>query len=125
MNCKFKKIIISANIVLLTFPKVIFAAGVNDLIDETFALVTEILIPLAFALCLFYFFWGVVKYIRTGAGSEEAAKEGKKVMIWGIVGLFVAFAIWGIISFIQNELGIPNIDRVERPPVQDVNVSIY
>jgi predicted PurR-regulated permease PerM len=81
-------------------------SGIIGIIDAALKIVTNTLIPLAFALCLLYFFWGVAKYIRTGAGSEEAAKEGKKVMIWGIVGLFVAFSIWGIISFIQSELGI-------------------
>lgn len=85
-----------------------------DLINTAFGIVKDILIPLAFALCLFYFFWGVAKYIRTGAGSEEAAKEGKKVMIWGIIGLFVAFSIWGIISFIKSELGLPDIENVSK-----------
>ncbi len=85
-----------------------------DLINAAFEIVKNILIPLAFALCLFYFFWGVAKYIRTGAVSENAAKEGKRVMGWGIVGLFVAFSIWGIISFIQAELGIPPIENVNK-----------
>lgn len=78
-----------------------------DLIKAAFSLVTNTLIPLAFALCLFYFFWGVAKYIKNSAGSEDVAKEGKKVMMWGMVGLFVAFSIWGIIKFIQSELKLP------------------
>jgi hypothetical protein len=100
----------------LALPQITFAAGVTNIIDAAFQLVSNVLIPLAFALCLLYFFWGVVKYIRTGAGgSEKAAEEGKKVMIWGIAGLFVAFSIWGIISFIQTELKIPPIQNVNRP----------
>ena len=85
--------------------------GITGIIDAAFKMVTNILIPLVFALCLFYFFWGMVKYIRTGAGSDEAAKEGRKIMIWGIVGLFVAFSIWGIISFIKTELGILPVEN--------------
>ena len=83
-----------------------------DLINSAFEIITSILIPLAFALCLLYFFWGVVKYIGTGATNEDAAKEGKNIMVWGIVGLFVAFSIWGIISFIQSELQISPIQNV-------------
>ena len=79
------------------------------IINAAFSLITTTLIPLAFALCLLYFFWGVFKYVKTGAGSEDAAKEGKQVMVWGIVGLFVAFSVWGIISFIQTELTIPPV----------------
>jgi hypothetical protein len=86
-----------------------------DLVKAAFGIVTDTLIPLAFALCLFYFFWGVAKYIRTGAGSEDAAKEGKQIMIWGIVGLFVAFSVWGIISFIQKDLGIPAVENIVKP----------
>jgi hypothetical protein len=95
-----------------------------EIIDTATVIVTAILIPLAFALCLLYFFWGMVKYIRTGATSEEAAKEGKNIMIWGVVGIFIAFSIWGIISVIQSELGIPDIEVVERPDIRDVRTRI-
>ena len=81
-----KKIIL----IILLFPILVSAAGITDLIDSAFAIVNNTLIPLAFSLCLLYFFWGMVKYIRTGAESESAAKEGKRIMVWGIVGLFVA-----------------------------------
>jgi hypothetical protein len=57
----------------------------------------------------------VAKYIRSGAGGEKSAEEGKSIMVWGVVGLFVAFSIWGIIRFIQSELKLP--------PVQNVNVG--
>ena len=100
-----KKIIL----ILLIIPNITFAVGIIDIIDAAFGLVNSVLIPLAFAVCLLYFFWGVAKYIRTGAGSDKAAEEGKRVMIWGIVGLFVAFSVWGIISFIQSELSIPPV----------------
>jgi hypothetical protein len=88
--------------------------GIIGIIDAASGIITKVLIPLAFALCLLYFFWGVAKYIRMGAGSDKAAEEGKRVMIWGIVGLFVAFSIWGIITFIQDELGIPPIEKVNK-----------
>lgn len=90
----------------------------GDLIDSAFSLVNSVLIPLAFTLCLLYFFWGVAKYIREGASSEKAAEEGKRIMIWGVVGLFVAFSIWGIVVFIRNELGLKNIPiqlEVKKP----------
>lgn len=80
-----------------------------ELIDSAFNIVRNILTPLAFSLCLLYFFWGVAKYIKTGATSDKAAQEGKKIMFWGIIGLFVASCVWAIVTFIQNELGIPPI----------------
>jgi hypothetical protein len=83
--------------------------GITSFIDSALRLVTGVLIPLAFALCLLYFFWGVTKYIKTGAGSDKAQEEGRRVMVWGIVGLFVAFSVWGIITFMKNELGVPPV----------------
>ncbi len=98
--------------------------GIIELIDGVSGIITSKLIPLAFALCLFYFFWGVAKYIRTGAGSEKESREGKKVMVWGIVGLFVAFSVWGIIAFMKRELGIPNVQNVERPDINGTTARI-
>ena len=85
-----------------------------DIINAATNIITGILIPLAFALCLFYFFWGVAQYLRTGAGGEKAAQEARGVMVWGIVGIFVAFSVWGIIKFIQSELNIPPIQNVNK-----------
>lgn len=87
---------------------------ITDIIDSASGIVTGVLIPLAFSLCLLYFFWGVTQYIRSGAGGDKAVEEGRKVMVWGIVGMFVAFSIWGIITFIQTELGIPAIQNINK-----------
>jgi hypothetical protein len=74
-------------------------------------------IPLLFVIALLLFFWGIVKYLwSVGAGKEE----GKKIMIWGIVALFVMSSIWGLVSFIGTSLGItagtgaPNIPTISR-----------
>jgi predicted PurR-regulated permease PerM len=97
--------------ILLFLPAFAFAAGVTDFITAAFRIITNTLIPLAFALCLLYFFWGVAKYIRSVGNGKE---EGKRVMVWGIVALFVAFSVWGIITFMKNEIGLP---PTENPQV--------
>lgn len=95
---------------LILFPVLASAAGLSNFIDRVYFIITNTLIPLAFALCLLYFFWGVAKYIRSASpGNKE---EGKQVMIWGIVGIFVAFSIWGIVALIRSELGIPPVNNV-------------
>lgn len=100
---------------LLVLPQIVFAAGITNFIDKAFELVTKVLIPMAFAFCVLFFFWGVAKYIRDGASSDKAAEEGKKVMLWGLVGIFVAFSIWGIVIFIKRELQIPDVNNVDLP----------
>lgn len=81
--------------------------GLGDLIDAAYHLVNSVFIPIAFALCLLYFFWGVAKYIRVSSGSEKAAEEGKRIMLYGIIALFVVFSVWGIIEFMRTELQLP------------------
>lgn len=86
---------------------------ITQYIDKAFNIVTEILIPLAFSLTLLYFFWGIFKYIKEGANSDKAVEDGRRIMLWGVVGIFVAFSIWGIISFIQSELNIDPIIQIQ------------
>ena len=107
-----KKIISISSITLFFVPVFAGAAGVMDFVDRSYEIITKYLIPLAFLLCLLYFFWGVAKYIRSiNPGQKE---EGRSIMIWGIVGLFVASSIWGIVLLIRTELGIPNIQNAGK-----------
>jgi hypothetical protein len=118
-----KKIALIIPIVSIAIPNLVFAVTAVDLIEVAFNLIRSTLVPLAYGLCLLYFFWGVAKYIRSGAGSEEAAKEGRRIMLWGIAGLFIVFSIWGIIKLIQSELMLPSIQNVERPSLPNINSS--
>lgn len=64
-------------------------------------IIRSTVVPLVFAIALLYFFWGVAKYIRSeGAGKDE----GKRIMIWGVVALFVMSSVWGLVAFIRGEL---------------------
>lgn len=60
-------------------------------------------IPIVMSLAVLAFFWGLAKFILN-AGSEEARDEGKNVMKWGIVALFVLVSVWGIVAFISNDI---------------------
>ena len=67
--------------------------------------VVSTILPIAFALILVAFFWGLAKYVLS-AGDEEKKSEGRNLMIYGVAALFIAASIWGIISFIGTNLGI-------------------
>ncbi len=57
-----------------------------DLIGQ-FVEILRALIPLLFGVALIGFLWGVAQFILH-ADNEEKRREGKKIMIWGIIGLF-------------------------------------
>lgn len=62
-------------------------------------------LPIVIGLALLGFFWGLMKFIFA-AGDEEKKAEGKNIMIYGIVALFVMVAVWGLVGFIAGALGI-------------------
>ncbi|HEY4515711.1 MAG TPA: hypothetical protein VJH67_00810 [Candidatus Paceibacterota bacterium] len=59
-------------------------------------------IPLIVAIAFLLFVWGVAGFIRS-TGSDTDMQKKKGILIWGVVGLFVIFTIWGIISFLRTE----------------------
>lgn len=86
-------------------------SGTLDLIDAATGVVS-LLIPLAASVALLYFFWGMAKFILN-AGSEEGREEGKHIMVWGIIALFCIIAVWGLVSFVGEALGIRFIQFIE------------
>lgn len=62
-----------------------------------------LMIPILATLAIAMFFWGLVKFIWN-AGDERTHEEGKSVMIWGLIALFVLFTLWSIIGFLQDNL---------------------
>jgi hypothetical protein len=62
-----------------------------------------LLIPVIASLALLVFFWGLVKFIFRVGGDEKAVGDGKKLMIWGLVALFIMVSIWGILRFAYGE----------------------
>ncbi|MES2213483.1 MAG: hypothetical protein V4473_01420 [Patescibacteria group bacterium] len=89
-------------------PVMAFAAadlsGISALIDSLKVIVNKI-IPLLFGVAIIYFFWGLITYIRS-AGDPKKADEGKSIMIWGVIALFVMVAIYGLLNWLAGATGI-------------------
>ena len=101
-----RKIIYTAPFLL--FPVVTLAASQPRTLVELINRFVEILralIPLLFGIALIGFLWGVAQFILN-ADNEEKRREGKKVMIWGIIGLFVMLSVWGLVAVIGGTFGI-------------------
>jgi uncharacterized membrane protein YidH (DUF202 family) len=76
-----------------------------DLINRVGQLVDS-LIVIVIALALLAFFWGLAKFIFNVSGDQKSVEEGKRIMLWGIIALFVMISVWGIVRFIQTELNL-------------------
>lgn len=60
------------------------------------------LIPLLYALAFLFFLIGVVRFLFSM--EEEKRKEGKQFVLWSLIGLFVLFAVWGLVRVLLSIL---------------------
>lgn len=77
----------------------------TDLIDWGTCMLNQAVLPLLITLALIFVIVGIVKFI-VNMDNEEARKQGKNFMIWGVVSLFVIMSVWGLVAILGNTFGI-------------------
>lgn len=78
-------------------PITTFVGKVNQIIINP-------LIILLFVLALFYFLYGTFQFL-VNANDAEARETGRNHILWGLVGMFLMFAVFAILKLIQNSVG--------------------
>jgi uncharacterized membrane protein len=78
-----------------------------------------VLVTIVIAIGLLTFLWGVVGYITAGA-DEEKRGQARNLMIYGIIGLFVMVAVWGLVYLVGSIIGVKPGGGVELPGVPGV-----
>ncbi len=73
----------------------------KSLVEVFYNIIGFTLVPLLFSMAIVAFLYGVQKYILAGA-SEDKVKEGRDMMIYGIIGLAVMFSVWGLVRLVLN-----------------------
>ena len=89
---------------LLFVPMFASAATVGSVL-KVFSDTINAVIPIILALAVLYFFWGLAKYVLNSA-NEDAKEEGRNIMIWGIIALFVMVSVWGLIALLQDTFDV-------------------
>lgn len=69
--------------------------GVLSLFSRMISIVTIILVSIAVLM----FIWGVIQYVSSG-GDEEAQAKARSTMIYGVIGIFVIVAVWGLVNIL-------------------------
>ncbi len=62
-------------------------------------------VPILIALGLLLFIWGLVVFIFS-QGDDDAQKRGKKLMVWGVIALFVIVSVWGLVALLGEMVGV-------------------
>lgn len=63
------------------------------------------IITFLFVLATVVFLWGVIQYVIGNQGEPKKLEQGKQIMIWGIVGMFVMVSAWGIVKLLCDFFG--------------------
>ena len=92
--------------------------GNIETLMRSIARLIDLALPMVVALALLAFFWSLMRFIFA-AHDEDKRKDAKSMMIYSIVALFVMVAIWGLVGFLGQAIGIQpgqnsgNIPRVQ------------
>ncbi len=61
-------------------------------------------IPLLYALAFILFLIGMLRYFFLE--GDEGRDKGKQLMLWGIIGFVVIFAVWGLVHLLLSLVGV-------------------
>jgi len=72
-----------------------------ELLNKINAQIINPIIGLMIAVGVVVFLYGLVEFIA-GSTSEEKRSIGKRHIIWGIIGLFIAVSAFGLMNLLAN-----------------------
>ncbi len=83
------------------------AAGQVDNLFQKLSGYINQAIALLFAVATLVFLFGVIQYVIAG-GDEKKGATARSYMLYGIVGLAVMAAAWGLVNLLVNTFGGDN-----------------
>lgn len=110
-----KKFIILALAFVPAFASAQNLGNIQNLMNS-FRNIVDLALPIVVALALLAFFWGLAKFIFA-SGDEDKRDDGKRIMIWGVIALFVMVSVWGLVRFVGQAFGIEQGGTVNIPTV--------
>lgn len=115
-----------ASALVFALPAIAFAEQrIGNLFQQIlnfFAGVVSFLGPVLISLALLAFFWALIQYLFN---KDAKAEDSKKYLGYSILILFVMVSIWGIISFIQSNLGIEGGEQLRYDEIPSVPIAPF
>lgn len=79
--------------------------GAETLLGNITKVIINPIITLLFAVALLVFVWGIVEYILKASKGGDDLKAAKNHLIYGVFGMFLMAAVFGILELIKNIVG--------------------
>jgi uncharacterized membrane protein len=105
---------------LLFIPLATFAAGtgIQDIFEDAGRLMVMIL-PMLIAVEFIIFLIGIMRFYMTPDSSSDNFMSGNSFLVFGIVSLFVTLGIFGLVSVIQNTVGVSSGGSITAPQLNE------
>ena len=81
-------------------PSVAFAASFKEVVGRIIGVFNTI-IPAVISIGVFLIIFGIFRYINAGDDPKKLAEGGKLVLL-GVIWVFILFSIWGFVALILN-----------------------
>ena len=78
----------------------------NGLVNNIFVDLINTALPVIGGLALLVFIWGLAKFIfKVGDDEKKTVEDGKNLMKWGLIALFILVSFRAILLFFYSDLG--------------------
>lgn len=78
---------------------------ITEFLDKVNQFILNPIIFLAFAVASLVFIFGIFQFISS-VTADAQREEGKKKIIYGLLGMFIMFAAYGLIYLVLGTFGI-------------------
>ena len=93
----------------------------NAFLDKVVAQIVNPIILLLAAVSFIVFIWGVFQFIRQ-AGDAPKREEGRKAIMWGLIGLVIIFGAYGIINVALGTFNVGSYKNGNYVPAKEIKI---
>lgn len=79
-----------------------FSKGVDTFTSKIVSVIIDPLVLFLVGLTIIFFIFGFLQFFW--GDDDESRTKGRQHMLWGVIGMFVAFSVWGIIGLITGTI---------------------
>ncbi len=79
---------------------------VTGIVSKIVSAVVMPILTVVFLLAIVLFVWGAAGLIINKDDSAEKRRDSQRHILYGVIGMFIMIAAYGIIRFVANTIGV-------------------